>query len=240
MAVTFTLEDEIDISRGDMLVSNEKSSIVIADKFKATIVWMAEAPLTPGRQYLIKLGTRSVFGSVSIIHHRIAVNTLEHHDATELKLNQIGSCTLTVNAPVVFDAYKINRATGAFIIIDRLTNGTVGAGMISGSTDSDILLPVSATERAARFSQRATTLALTGTARKDIACKLERKLFDNGHASTVLETKDACAIMQAIKDAGLICLCVNSSADLVDISFDTDTETLDGIYDKLKQEKIIY
>lgn len=240
MAVTFTLEDEIDISRGDMLVSSEKTSASVTDKFKAHIVWMAEQSLTPGRQYSFKLATRSVSGSISVIHHRIAVNTLEHHDASELKLNQIGSVTVSVNAPVVFDPYKINRATGAFIIIDRLTNGTVGAGMITGLTDNECLLPVSIKERAARYSQVATTLSLTGAGRKGIAYQLERKLFDNGHASTILETRDAASIIQAIKDAGLICICVNSSADLVDMSFDTDTQTLDAIYDELKEQNIIY
>ena len=87
MAVTLTLEDEIDISRGDMLIGAEQTQAIVSDKFKATIVWMAETALTPGRQYTIKLATRSVSGSIAMIHHRIDVNTLEHHDATELQLN---------------------------------------------------------------------------------------------------------------------------------------------------------
>jgi bifunctional enzyme CysN/CysC len=239
MAVTLTLETEIDISRGDILIGTEKQAPIVADKFKATIVWMTEKALTPGRQYTLKLATRSVSGSVALIHHRIDVNTLEHHDAVELQLNEIGSCTVTVNAPVVFDPYKTNKGTGAFIIIDRLTNGTVGAGMITGATDDENQQPVSTEERAARYSQTATAIALTGSASKAIAYKLERKLFDNGHAATVLEAQNS-ALVTAIKNAGLIGLCVNCSADLVDMSFDTDQQTIDDIYSALKEQKVVY
>jgi len=239
MAVTLTLEDEIDISRGDMLIGAEKTAPTVSDKFKATIVWMAENALTPGRQYTIKLATRSVSGSVAMIHHRIDVNTLEHHDATELHLNEIGSCTVSVNAPVVFDPYLSHKGTGAFIIIDRLTNGTVGAGMITGGTEEESLQPVSPEERAARFSQTATAIALTGSASKEVAYQLERKLFDNGHAATVLETQNTSLIV-AIKNAGLICLCVNYSANLADIGFDSDTQAVDDIYSALKNQKIIH
>jgi bifunctional enzyme CysN/CysC len=239
MAVTLTLEDEIDISRGDTIVGIEQSPATVSDKFKATIVWMAENALAPGKQYIIKLATRSVPGSIAMIHHRIDVNTLEHHDATELHLNEIGSCTVSVNAPVVFDPYLTHKGTGAFIIIDRLTNGTVGAGMITGSTGEESLQPVSAKERAARFSQKATAVALTGTNSKEAAYQLERKLFDNGHATTVLETQDT-SLIDAIKNAGLICLCVNHSDNLADISFNTDSQALDDIYNGLKDQKIIY
>lgn len=239
MAVTLTLEDEIDISRGDMIVGNEQASATVADKFKATIVWMAENALAPGRQYTIKLATRSVSGSIAMIHHRIDVNTLEHHDATELHLNEIGACTVSVNAPVVFDPYLSHKGTGAFIIIDRLTNGTVGAGMITGSTDEASLQPVSPEERAARFSQIATAIALTGSNSKEIAYQLERKLFDNGHASTVLETQNP-ELIAAIKNAGLICLCVDYSADLTDMGFNTDAQAIDDIYAALKEQKVIH
>ncbi|MCK9637359.1 MAG: sulfate adenylyltransferase subunit CysN [Methylobacter tundripaludum] len=239
MAVTLTLEDEIDISRGDTIVGTEKTPATIADKFKATIVWMAENTLTPGKQYIIKLATRSVPGSVAMIHHRIDVNTLEHHDASELHLNEIGSCTVSVTAPVVFDPYQSHKGTGSFIIIDRLTNGTVGAGMITGGTGEESLHPVSPEERAARFSQTATAVVLTGKAGKEIAYQLERKLFDNGHAATVLETENA-SVVDAVKNAGLICLCVNYNANLAAISFDADSQAIDDIYNALKEQKIIH
>ena len=239
MAVTLTLEDEIDISRGDMLIGTEQLAPIVADQFKATIVWMTEKALTPGRQYILKLATRSVSGSVALIHHRIDVNTLEHHDAQALQLNEIGSCTISVNAPVVFDAYKTNKSTGAFIIIDRLSNGTVGAGMITGACDEQNQQPVSTEERATRYSQKPTAIALNGATSKDSAYLLERKLFDNGHATTVLETQNT-ALILAIKHAGLLCLCVNYSADLADISFNTDQQSIDEIYSALKEQNIIY
>jgi bifunctional enzyme CysN/CysC len=240
MAVTFTLEDEIDVSRGDVLVGKETLPAIITDKFKATIVWMTEQPLLAGRQYTIKLATRSVSGSVSLIHHRIDVNTLEHHDAKELKLNEIGACTVSVNAPVVIDAYKTSKGTGSFIVIDRLTNGTVGAGMITGSHDGEVQTPVSSEERAARFSQVPTTILLTGTARIEFAYQLERRLFDNGHATTVLEATASATVLSAIKNAGLIGVCIDADNALVDMAFDTDNQSLDDIYALLKEQKVIY
>lgn len=241
MAVTLTMEDEIDISRGDMIVGTDTIKPIVADKFKASIVWMDEKTMIPGRQYIIKLATRAVSGSVSAINYRIDVNTLEHHDASELKLNEIASCTVSVNAPVVFDSYKNNKGTGAFIIIDRLSNVTVGAGMITGESDNEILSRVSAEERAARFNQKATTINLTGANSLDIAYQLERKLFDTGHATTVFEqqTDNNDLLIAAVKNAGLICLLVNSNTN-TDVSFDSDNQSIDDIYSALKQQKIIY
>ncbi|WP_428356057.1 sulfate adenylyltransferase subunit CysN [Methyloprofundus sp.] len=238
MAVTLTLEDEIDVSRGDTIVSSDNLPSV-ADKFDATIVWMTENSLVPGKQYIIKLATRSVSGSIANIQHRIDVNTLEHHDAKELQLNEIGLCSVSVNAPVVFDAYKRSKGTGAFIIIDRLTNVTVGAGMIAGHSSDTELRDVSIEERAARYAQQAVSIALTGTHSEQIAYQLERKLFDNGHAATVLASKlnnmdDAITV---VKNAGLICLC--TAHDVCDLSFDTDQTSLDSIHLALKEQNII-
>ena len=239
MAVTLTLEDEIDVSRGDVLVGNQQQTPIVADKFTANIVWMTEQALVPGRQYTIKLGTRSVSGSVSLIQHRIDVNTLEHHDANALQLNEIGSCIVTVNAPVVFDAYKQNKGTGAFIVIDRLTNGTVGAGMITGASDDINQQVVSIEERAARFGQTPTAISLTGAFSQAVAYQLERKLFDNGHVVTVLEIPDI-KLITAIKNAGLIALTLNSTAEIADLVFDTDQQSLADIYTALKAQNIIY
>ena len=237
MAVTLTMEDEIDISRGDMIIGQGNSSAMVADKFDATIVWMDEKAMSPGRQYTIKLATRSVSGSISAINYRIDVNTLEHHDSNELKLNEIASCTVSVNAPVVFDPYKQNKGTGAFIIIDRLSNVTVGAGMISGESEDDNLSDVSTDERAARFSQKAISISLTGENNKVFAYQLERKLFDTGHAVTILEN-DETGFVQAIKNAGLICITLTEAS--TDVSFDCDKESIDDIFSELKQQKIIY
>ncbi len=238
MAVTFTLEDEIDISRGDLIIGQQKREPIVADKFKATIVWMTEKPMTPGRQYTLKLATRSVYGSIGMIHHRIDVNTLEHHDANELNLNEIGSCTVSMTAPVVFDPYKTSKGTGSFIIVDRLTNVTVGAGMITGATGDEVLQPVSVAERAARFNQSATAIGLTGANAKDFAYKLERKLFDNGHAATIMDTSNT-ELATAIKNAGLLCLCIENN-NCADLTFDTEKQSMDEIYAALKEKKVIY
>ncbi len=241
MAVTLTLVDEIDVSRGDMLIGIEQLPATVADKFKAKIVWMTEKALTPGRQYIFKLATRSVTGTIAMIHHRIDVNTLEHHDANELNLNEIGCCTVSVNAPVVFDAYKTSRGTGSFIVIDRLSNSTVGAGMITGASDDDDLQqPVSTEERAARFSQTPTAIALTGETNQAVAYQLERKLFDNGHSTTVLDAANDAELLSIIKNAGLIAICLNTPVEHVDIHFNTDQQALDDIYTLLKERKIIY
>lgn len=239
MAVTLTMEDEIDISRGDMIIGTECSAATITDNFNATLVWMAERVMTLGRQYTIKLATRTVSGSISSINYRIDVNTLEHHDATELSLNEIASCTLTVNAPIVFDPYQQNKNTGAFIIIDRLSNVTVGAGMITGESQQRDLSSVSSSERAARFGQKATSISLTGENNKETAYQLERKLFDTGHAATVIEGHMSEEFVLAIKNAGLLCLCTNKT-DFNDISFDCNRVSADDIYLSLKENSVIH
>ncbi len=135
MAVTLTLEDEIDISRGDMIVRpHEKPES--SKNFVADVVWMAEEALHVDREYIIKAGTHSTFGSVVSINNKVDVNTMEKGQASQLELNEIGSCNFEVAEAVHFDNYSENRETGAFIIIDRLSNATVGAGMIRGSVES--------------------------------------------------------------------------------------------------------
>lgn len=131
-AITVTLEDEIDASRGDMIVHRDKQPHV-ASHFKATVVWMTEKPLVSGKQYNFKVGVSESAGILTDIESQIDVNTLTTNAANELQLNEIGQCEFSLRKPVVFDAYKRNRDTGSFIIIDRLTNVTIGAGMITGS-----------------------------------------------------------------------------------------------------------
>lgn len=129
-SITVTLQDEIDISRGDMIVHRDHQPHV-ASQFKAMVVWMTEQPLVTGKQYNIKVGVSESSGVMTHIEHQVDVNTLAHNPAAELKLNEIGLCEFSLNRPVVFDTYKRNRHTGAFIVIDRLTNVTIGAGMIT-------------------------------------------------------------------------------------------------------------
>ena len=129
LAVTLTLEDEIDVSRGDMLV-HPNNIPLIATRFEAMLVWMAEEPLQPGKQYLIKHTTNTTPGVITDVRYRIDVNTLHREDAAHLTLNEIGRCAFMLEKPIACDPYRKNRASGAFVVIDRLTNNTVGAGMI--------------------------------------------------------------------------------------------------------------
>jgi bifunctional enzyme CysN/CysC len=128
-SVTLTLADEIDISRGDVLCAAD-SPAGSADQFEAHIVWMSEHEMLPGRPYLLKLGTQTVPASLSRPKYRVDVNTLEHAAATTLALNEIGVCNLNLDRAIAFDPYAENRDMGGFVLIDRLTNATVGAGMI--------------------------------------------------------------------------------------------------------------
>ncbi|MDN3652666.1 sulfate adenylyltransferase subunit CysN [Thalassotalea ponticola] len=129
-AITLTLNDEIDISRGDVIVRSNKLATV-SDHFTATIVWMSEAALQPGKEYELKLASKNIYGRIDNINYRIDVNTLEHSDEDEVKLNEIASCNVITNGPVVIDTYDKVPGTGSFVVIDRLTNITVGAGMIT-------------------------------------------------------------------------------------------------------------
>ncbi|HVC01480.1 MAG TPA: sulfate adenylyltransferase subunit CysN [Steroidobacteraceae bacterium] len=128
-SVTVCLREEIDVSRGDVL-SHPDSAPAAADEFEATVVWMHEQPMLRGRSYLMKIGAKTVTATVMPLKYKINVNTLEHLAATRLDLNEIGVCDLELDRAVAFDPYAQNRATGAFILIDRVTNYTVGAGML--------------------------------------------------------------------------------------------------------------
>jgi bifunctional enzyme CysN/CysC len=200
MAVTLTLEDEIDISRGDMIVHSDNYPVV-TERFRATIVWMAEQPMLPGKMYDFKLGTKTVMGTVKTLKHQIDVNTLEKRPAPTLELNSIGVCEVEVDQLVCIDNYSANRSTGALIVIDRLSNATIGAGMISvdashsaAHTDAtSSTVHVTREERAARYGQSPATvmfIGISGAGKSTMAHGLERRLFDMGRVSTVLDGKN--------------------------------------------------
>lgn len=197
MAVTLTLEDEIDVSRGDMIVHRNNLPTIV-EQFDATIVWMSEDAMLPGRQYDIKLGTKTVAGHIESLNHQIDVNTLEERPSPALELNEIGFCRVSVEQPICVDSYDRNRYTGAFIVIDRLSNVTIGAGMINleaaarrrrGKSAST---HVTKEERAARYGQTPATImfiGVSGSGKSTLAHGLERRLFDMGRVSTVLDGK---------------------------------------------------
>ena len=133
-AITLTLEDEIDVSRGDMLVKADDLPHV-SHGVKAHVIWMAEKSLRLHKQYAVKFVSKKSLGNIVAIEHKIDVNTMAKSSADSLELNEIALCDISFETPVIFDTYKENRITGAFIIIDRITNGTVGAGMIVSDLD---------------------------------------------------------------------------------------------------------
>ena len=199
LAPTLVLEDEVDISRGDVLV-HPGNVPKVSNELDAMIVWMSETPMVEGKDYLVmQPGSRCV-GNVSSIRYRVDVNTLRRQETPRLSLNEIGRCNLALNRPIAHDAYRRNRATGSFILVDRMTNLTVGAGMILDrkSADADntgerapadaalARVPVSKierSERATKYTHSPVTLLLTGlpaSGKTTIALELERLMFDAG------------------------------------------------------------
>ncbi len=245
-AVTLTLEDEIDISRGDMIVKSSDQPCT-ADRINADIVWMSEDDLKPGKAYDLKFASTPNTGTVSKIHHRIDVNTMETSESDALKLNEIGLCELTLNKTVAFDAYKKNRATGAFTIIDRLTNVTVGAGMIVGeaqSDDNEQLTAVSAEEKANRFDQKAASIFFTGSNKHVLAAAVDRKLFSLGKAAALVSKDDladnnAEVIANIIKQAGLIALCTFEASEQGELVIDADNTSIDAAIAEIQDKGII-
>jgi len=193
-SVTLTLEDEVDCSRGDIIVSAE-SPAEVADQFETTIVWMGEEPLLPGRPYWLKIGAKTVSATVTEPKYKINVNTLEHLAAKQLELNEIAVCNISLDQPVAFDAYAENHDTGGFILIDRITNGTVGAGMIRFALRraQNIhwqALDVSKATRAAAKGQQPAVLwftGLSGAGKSTIANLVEKKLQAMGRHTYILD-----------------------------------------------------
>jgi bifunctional enzyme CysN/CysC len=185
MAVTLTLEDEIDVSRGDALV--HPGNLPRVDRsFEAMVVWMAEEPLTPGKGYLFKQTTNLVSGQVSAIRYRVDVNTLHRDGAEAIAMNEVARCRVTVNRPIAFDPYRRNRTTGAFIVIDRLTNRTVGAGMILDRSDEADQIAEGGAEAAAK----ALSVLLTGRGLDDRLLELSVRSPEPERLSTADLTLD--------------------------------------------------
>ena len=208
-AVTLTLTDEIDCSRGDMLVRPGNVPKVSHD-FDAMLVWMSADAMVPGKTYIFKHTTLSAAGQIESLRYRVDVNTLHRSPAPDLQLNEIGRCTITLSQPIFYDSYRRNRTTGAFIVVDRITNVTVGAGMItdrqsaphakiaaweideklSAGSETTSVKVVTSADREARFGQKPATLLLTGlsgSGKSTIARGVERALFDLGRTCFVLD-----------------------------------------------------
>jgi len=193
-AVTVTLVDEVDASRGDALVAPE-SPPEVADQFEARLLWMAEHPMTPGRQYLMKIATKEVTMTVTDIKYGEDVNTGAHLAAKTLGLNEIATINLSTSAPVVFEPYALNRTLGSFIVIDKLTFETVGAGMIQFALRraQNIHWQALELDRRARANlkhQRARCVwftGLSGSGKSTIASQLEKRLHAEGRHTYLLD-----------------------------------------------------
>jgi len=193
-AVTLTLADEIDISRGDILCAG-KAPAEQSDQFAAHIIWMHDEELIPGRQYLFKTANKMASGSITELKHKVNVNTLEHMSGKTLELNEVGVCNVSLSAAIAFDPYRDNRETGSFIIIDKRTNNTIGVGMIDFSLRraqnvhwQD--LDVDKRARAGAKHQRPCVLwftGLSGAGKSTIANLVEKKLHDMGRHTYTLD-----------------------------------------------------
>jgi bifunctional enzyme CysN/CysC len=193
-SVTLTLDREIDVSRGDLLAAAAEPAAV-SDQFETTLIWMHEQPMLPGRQYLLKLGARVVNATLAVPRHRVNVNTLAEEPALQLELNEIGLCQVTLDRPVAYDPYADNRETGGFILIDKLSNDTVGAGLLrTALRRADNIhwqaLDVTRAGRAQLKGQRACALwftGLSGAGKSTIANLVEKRLHALGRHTYLLD-----------------------------------------------------
>ena len=193
-AVTLTLDREIDVSRGDLLAS-AGSRPDVADQMAAHVIWMSEEELLPGRSYLMKIGAKTVTATVTAIKHKININSFEHTAAKTLALNEIAFCNLALAAPVAFDPYEANRSTGSFILIDRVSNATVGAGMVwfalrRATNIHWQALDIDKAARADSLGQKPAVLwftGLSGSGKSTIASIVEKKLHMEGRHTYTLD-----------------------------------------------------
>ena len=193
-AVTLLLEDEVEVSRGNML-AGPLARPDVTDQFAATVVWFDEQALLPGRSYIVRTATDQSSATVTELRHRLDINSLAHQPAKSLAMNEVGEVKIALQAPLAFDSFAANRATGAFILIDRMTNATAGAGMIlhplrRAENIHWQSLDVTKKARAAAKNQTPAALWLTGlsgSGKSTIANLLEKKLHAAGRHTYILD-----------------------------------------------------
>jgi sulfate adenylyltransferase large subunit len=239
-SVTITLTDELDISRGDLLVAPD-SPAVTTNRFSASLVWMDEQPLDLTRRYLLKHTSRTVQAQITAVEHRLDISTLQQHPASTLALNGIGLVEIESVQPLTVDLYFENRITGSFVLIDPVTNATAAAGMIrntSADTASAPATPLSAAERAARWRHFGAHLHLTGPT--SFADAAERALFQRG-AFIVRPASPSAETITALVDAGALVL-THAAADkptaLVD-GQQPPVATVEGLLHLLEAQTIL-
>jgi bifunctional enzyme CysN/CysC len=193
-SVTVTLADDVDVSRGDVLAASDAPPEV-ADQFEATIVWMHDRPMLQGRSYLFKLATQTVAATVTPLKYKVNVNTLEHVAAKKLELNDIGVCGIELRHPVVFEPYSENRDLGGFVLLDRITNTTVGAGMLHFALRRSQnvhwqALDINKSVRAELKGQKPCVIwftGLSGAGKSTIANLVEKRLYALGRHTYLLD-----------------------------------------------------
>jgi sulfate adenylyltransferase large subunit len=243
MSVTLTLEDEVDISRGDMLVSAQKPPDA-ARLFDTSMVWLNEKPLDLSRRYLLKHTTQTLPAEVKEVRHRINIKTLEREAADSLEMNGIGVLRIEASRPIYFDAYTQNRFTGSLILIDPETNATVGAGMLLAPVMLERERPkavvldirqerVTPVERIARYRHGGETISLGD--RRSLAWMLERKLFDRGCVATVIENASP-ETLAALEQAGLLVLLVSNKKAKWDLP-ENDSEAVGFVMSALEESE---
>ena len=228
MSVTLVLEDELDVSRGDLLASVHNVPEV-ARQVEAAVVWMSESALDPAKTYLLKHTCQTLPAEIRAVRHRVDVTTLEQKPAERLKMNEIGVLRIETARPIYFDAYTQNRATGSLVLIDPATNATAGAGMILAAVaheqpqalggniriKADRVTPA---ERLARYRHAGAVVQLGP--RPELAATLERKLFDRGCAVTVAD-RAADETIDSLEKAGLLVLLISDAQAAWDLPDDT-------------------
>lgn len=255
--VTLTLEDEIDVSRGEMLVHPDNLPMT-GRCFEAMLVWMDEEPMDTGKQFYLKQTTNTTRARIENIRYKVDVNTMEQSNVSALKLNEIGKVVITTNKELFFDPYMKNKACGSFIIIDPITNNTSAVGMITDKANtSDLFTPiadtdkqrmehgesmVSADERTKRIGQQGRVYWIEGgdeAQQNLLAFTLERRLFDLGHYAAVLTPAtcpggDAPTVARRLADGGIMAICSAAPADAVKADSDVclklsaDGQSADG------------
>ncbi|MQW92703.1 sulfate adenylyltransferase subunit CysN [Acinetobacter wanghuae] len=219
-AVTLTLNDEIDISRGNVLIRADQAVPSISRSVQATVVWMADQPLVIGKLYNVKIGTQTVPAKVTAIHFRTNVNTLEQVQVENLELNAIANVTVEFDAPVVFDRYQDSRYTGSFIFIDRLNNVTIGAGMVEESVEwTAHTNPVTAEARAARLGQKPASVTVSEAALAN-AQVLENLLLQQGIVAIAKAGLDA-AQVALLRETGVAV--ITTVAEGTDVTFTVES-----------------
>jgi hypothetical protein len=219
MSVTVCLEDEIDVSRGNMLVPPSHPPHVTRC-IDARLVWMDHQPLDLRRQYLVKHTSQWVKAQVRYVRYRVDVNSFQRHPASELKLNEIGTVVIDLHSPLFVDQYRRNRATGSFVLVDPISNATVAAGMVTGRdpkmADSAIqevqaieTRHISRTDRQHRVGHAPVLVWLNGGVQ--LAFEIERELFDRGYLTHVIAAQADGSVMlelaQNLTTAGLLTIC---------------------------------